>query len=495
MVCLMLNLPAPSGDVLSRREQIAADLRSLLGDAEQLITSANELKGYETDGLACYRTVPMLVALAETTEQVAAVLKYCNQHGVPVMARGAGTSLAGGALPQQDTVVLGLSKMNEILDINTENKTAVVQAGVTNKNISVAVDDLGLFYAPDPSSQIACTIGGNVAMNSGGAHCLKYGVTTNHILGVRFVTLEGEIIDIGGEAFDLPAFDLLGLIVGAEGQLGVVTEVTVRLMEKPEAARPLLAGFASALHAGACVAAIMATGRTPVAIEFMDRPAILACEKFTGAGYPTEAEALLIIEVEGSEAEIEAELAFVEGMAKDHGAISLRVAEDLVSAENIWKGRKSAFGAVGQISPDYLCMDGTIPVTKLPDVLEQVYAIGDRYGFEIANIFHAGDGNMHPLIMYDSHVPGVLDRVEECGAEILRVCVEAGGCITGEHGVGIEKRDHMPLMFSPADLNQMKAVKRQFDPQWLLNGGKVFPLEETGVPAGQVEAVSREAVA
>ncbi|MGB1146667.1 MAG: FAD-linked oxidase C-terminal domain-containing protein [Alphaproteobacteria bacterium] len=481
----MLNLPAPSADVLSRREQIAADLRAILGDDEQLITSANELKGYETDGLACYRTVPMLVALAETTEQVAAVLKYCNEHGVPVMARGAGTSLAGGALPQQDTVVLGLSKMNEILDVNTENKTAVVQAGVTNKNISVAVDDLGLFYAPDPSSQIACTIGGNVAMNSGGAHCLKYGVTTNHILGVKFVTLDGEIVDIGGEAFDLPAYDLLGLIVGAEGQLGVVTEVTVRLMEKPEAARPLLAGFASALDAGACVAAIMATGRTPVAIEFMDKPAILACEKFTGAGYPTEAEALLIIEVEGSEAEIEEELAFVEGMAKDHGAISLRVAEDIVSAENIWKGRKSAFGAVGQISPDYLCMDGTIPVTKLPEVLEQIYAIGDRYGFEIANIFHAGDGNMHPLIMYDSHVPGVLDRVEECGAEILKVCVDAGGCITGEHGVGIEKRDHMPLMFSEADLDQMKEVKRQFDPLWLLNGGKVFPLEETGVPAGQ----------
>ena len=481
----MLNLPAPSAEVLSRREQIAADLRAILGDDEQLITSANELKGYETDGLACYRTVPMLVALAETTEQVAAVLKYCNEHGVPVMARGAGTSLAGGALPQQDTVVLGLSKMNEILDVNTENKTAVVQAGVTNKNISVAVDDLGLFYAPDPSSQIACTIGGNVAMNSGGAHCLKYGVTTNHILGVKFVTLDGEIVDIGGEAFDLPAYDLLGLIVGAEGQLGVVTEVTVRLMEKPEAARPLLAGFASALDAGACVAAIMATGRTPVAIEFMDKPAILACEKFTGAGYPTEAEALLIIEVEGSEAEIEEELAFVEGMAKDHGAISLRVAEDIVSAENIWKGRKSAFGAVGQISPDYLCMDGTIPVTKLPEVLEQIYAIGDRYGFEIANIFHAGDGNMHPLIMYDSHVPGVLDRVEECGAEILKVCVDAGGCITGEHGVGIEKRDHMPLMFSEADLDQMKEVKRQFDPQWLLNGGKVFPLEETGVPAGQ----------
>jgi glycolate oxidase len=482
----MLNMPSPSAEVLARRETIAHDLRALLGNEALLITSSNELKGYETDGLACYRTVPMLVALAETTEHVAAVLKYCNDHGVPVMARGAGTSLAGGALPQLDAVVLGLSKMNEILDVNIENKTALVQAGVTNKNISVAVDDLGLFYAPDPSSQIACTIGGNVAMNSGGAHCLKYGVTTNHILGVKFVTMEGEVVDIGGEAYDLPGYDLLGMIVGAEGQLGVVTEVTVRLMDKPEAARPLLAGFDSALDAGACVAAIMATGRTPVAIEFMDRPAILACEKFTGAGYPVEAQALLIIEVEGSEAEIEEELAFVEGMARDHGAISLRVAEDFASAENIWKGRKSAFGAIGQISPDYLCMDGTIPVIKLPDVLEQIYAIGARYGFEIANIFHAGDGNMHPLIMYDSHQPGVLDEVEACGAEILKVCVDAGGCITGEHGVGIEKRDHMPLMFSPAELNQMKEIKRQFDPQWLLNGGKVFPLDEVGVPADQI---------
>ena len=483
----MLNLPSPRAEVLDRRQQIARDLRALLGRDDFLITSANELKGYETDGLACYRTVPMLVVLAEDTAQVAAVLRYCHDNEVPVMARGAGTSLAGGALPQQDTVVLGLSKMNEILEVSAENKTARVQAGVTNRNISTAVDDLGLFYAPDPSSQIACTIGGNVAMNSGGAHCLKYGVTTNHILGVTFVTMEGEVVEIGGEAFDLPGYDLLGLIVGAEGQLGVVTEVTVRLMPKPEAARPLLAGFDSALDAGACVAAIMATGRTPVAIEFMDRPAILACERFTGAGYPTDAQALLIIEVEGSEAEIETELAFVEAMAREHGATSISVAEDIVSAENIWKGRKSAFGAIGQISPDYLCMDGTIPVTKLPNVLEQIYAIGDRYGFEIANIFHAGDGNMHPLIMYDSHQPGVLDRVEDCGAEILRVCVDAGGCITGEHGVGIEKRDHMPLMFSPEDLEQMKALKRGFDPKWLLNGGKVFPLTETGIPAGQVD--------
>ena len=476
----MLNLPTPNQDILKRRADIVSDLKSLVS---QVITSDNELKVYETDGLSCYRTKPLVVALAATTNEVAAVLKYCSDANIPVIARGAGTSLSGGALPQADAVVLGLSPLNQVLSVDPVSKSAVVQAGVTNRAISDYVDQLGLFYAPDPSSQIACTIGGNVAMNSGGAHCLKYGVTTNHILGVKFVTIDGEIVDIGGAAFDSPSLDLLGLIVGSEGQLGVVTEVTVRLMDKPEGAMPLMAGFPDARAAGECVSAIMATGRTPVAIEFMDKPAILACEQFTKAGYPVDSEAMLIIEVEGNAEEIAAELAWLNDMVSQFGATSSRVAENYVSAENIWKGRKSAFGAIGQISPDYLCMDGTIPVSKLPEVLDKIYAAGEEYGYEIANIFHAGDGNMHPLIMYDSHVPGALEQVEACGEEILKICVEAGGCLTGEHGVGIEKRNLMPMQYQAADLDQMKAIKTAFDPNWLLNPGKVFPLDEAGVPA------------
>ena len=480
----MLNLPTPRAEILARRNVIVAELEALIGsDGGQVISNANEIKVYETDGLSCYKSQPLAVVLVDTTQQAAGVVKYCADNRIPLIARGAGTSLSGGALPQPDAVILGLGRMNQVISVDQVNKTAVVQAGVTNRAISDYVDDMGLFYAPDPSSQIACTIGGNVAMNSGGAHCLKYGVTTNHILGVKFVDMSGQIVDIGGEAFDSPSLDLLGLLVGSEGQLGLVTEVTVRLMDKPAGALPLMAGFPDANSAGECVAAIMATGRTPVAIEFMDKPAIVACEQFTGAGYPMDAQAMLIIEVEGTPDELASELDWLREMASKHGATSLKVAENYQSAENIWKGRKSAFGAIGQLTPDYLCMDGTIPVTKLPQVLEQIYAAGEKYGFQIANIFHAGDGNMHPLIMYDSHQPGALEAVEACGGEILQICVDAGGCLTGEHGVGIEKRDFMHLQYNKQDLAQMRAIKSSFDPDWLLNPGKVFPLTEAGVPA------------
>jgi glycolate oxidase len=393
-----------------------------------------------------------------------------------VVPRGAGTSLSGGALPLEDAIVLGLSRMTRVLGIDTANRVARVEAGITNIAISNAAGVHGFFYAPDPSSQLACTIGGNIATNSGGARCLKYGVTTNNVLGLRIVLMNGDIVDVGGDYLDAPGYDFLGLIVGSEGQFGVVTEATVRLCKLPEGARPMLLGFASAEAAGACVAGIIAAGIIPAAIEFMDAPAIEVCENFAGAGYPLDVAALLIVEVEGSEDEIDTLLETIAEIAERYAPRAIRVSRSAEESAAIWKGRKAAFGAMGQLS-DYYCMDGVIPLSRLPEALAGVAEICRRYRFRVANVFHAGDGNLHPLILYDASDRAELDRAELCGAEILKLCVKLGGCLTGEHGVGIEKRELMSVQFSPADLAQQMRVKTAFDPDWLLNPAKMFPLE------------------
>jgi glycolate oxidase len=465
----------PKASVLSRRDIIVGDLADLL-PPECLVHEARELVPFETDAFIAYRRVPLAVALPQTTEQVAAVMKYCLRYGIPVVPRGAGTSLSGGAIPQEDAVVLGLSKMNRILDVDLSNRTATVQAGVTNINISEAVSAEGFFYAPDPSSQLACTIGGNIGMNSGGAHCLKYGVTTNNLLGVKMVLVDGTVIELGGKHLDSGGYDLLGLVCGSEGQLGIVTEATVRLIAKPEGARPVLFGFETSEEAGSCVTDIIGTGIIPVAIEFMDKQAVEICEAFAHAGYPLDVGALLIIEVEGSEKEMDAMLAEIVVIAGRHNVKVVKECQSATEAALIWKGRKSAFGATGRIA-DYICMDGTVPLSQLSYVLKKTSEITDGLGLRVANVFHAGDGNMHPLILYNINDPQDAARAEQAGNEILKLCVDAGGCLTGEHGVGIEKRDLMRHQYSDIDLEQQMAVRAAFDPDWLLNPSKVFPLE------------------
>jgi glycolate oxidase len=472
----MIQLPEPKQDVLARRDNIIAGLRSLLAE-DAVIAEPLRMKPYETDGLPAYRQLPLAVVLPQTTEQVAAVMRFCHQNGVRVVPRGAGTSLSGGALPLADAVVVGLMRMNRILDVNYADRFAVVQAGVTNIGITDAVAEHGFFYAPDPSSQLACMIGGNVNMNSGGAHCLKYGVTANNLLGLKIVTADGDIIDIGGAHLDAAGYDWLGLLTGSEGQLALVTEVTVRILRAPEGARAMLAAFGSNEIAGACVADIMASGIIPVALEFMDKPAIHACEAFAHAGYPLDAEAMLIIEVEGSDAEQDELLARIREICDRHHPISMKVSQSAAESLAIWKGRKGAFGAVGRISPDYMCMDGVIPTSKLPDVLRRIGEMSETFGLKVANIFHAGDGNLHPLIMFDANDPDSFHRAEQFGADILKLCVEVGGCLTGEHGVGVEKRELMPVQFEEHELDHQRRIKTAFDPDWLLNPHKVFPLQ------------------
>jgi len=467
--------PEPKADVMARRDEIITGLRAILPE-RAVIGDPVALKPYETDGLSAYRQAPLAVVLPEDEAQVVAIMKFCAVEGVRIVPRGAGTSLSGGALPMADAVVVGMMRMNMILDINYADRYAVVQPGVTNIGITQAVSDEGFFYAPDPSSQLACMIGGNVGMNSGGAHCLKYGVTANNLLGLRLVTIEGEVLVLGGTHCDSAGYDWLGLITGSEGQLGILTEVTVRILRGPEGARAMLAGFTSNEVAGECVDAIISSGIIPVALEFMDRPAIHACEAFAHAGYPLDAEALLIIEVEGSEEEQTDMLCRIREICERFSPCSMRVSETAEESAAIWKGRKGAFGAVGRISPDYLCMDGTIPTSRLPEVLRRIGEMSDACGLKVANIFHAGDGNLHPLIMFDANDVASFHAAEKFGADILKLCVEVGGCLTGEHGVGIEKRDLMTVQFSAAELDQMRRIKTAFDPAWLLNPAKVFPL-------------------
>ena len=470
-----IAFPTPDPGILARRDAIVAGLARLL-PPECLVTGEDERRAFETDALTAYRRLPLAVVLPRNTAEVSAVLAFCYQNGVKVVPRGAGTSLSGGAIPHEDAVVIGVSKMNRILDVDYANRTARVEAGVTNLSISDTVVPDGFFYAPDPSSQLACTIGGNIGMNSGGAHCLKYGVTTNNILGVRMVLVDGAAVDIGGQALDPEGLDFLGLIVGSEGQLGIVTEATVRILRMAEGARPVLFGFDSSEAAGECVAAIIGAGIVPVAMEFMDRPAIEICEAFAKAGYPLDVEAMLIVEVEGSEAEMEAQLARIVDIANRHGVKVVKDSKSATETALIWKGRKSAFGATGRVA-DYICMDGTVPTGQLPFVLRRTGEIVASYGLRVANVFHAGDGNMHPLILYNVNDPAEQAKAEAAGNDILRLCVDAGGCLTGEHGVGIEKRDLMRHQFSDADLSQQMRVRAVFDRRWLLNPAKVFPLD------------------
>ena len=470
-----IAFPTPDPLILARRDAILAGLAEILPD-ECVISSENERRVYETDALTAYRRMPLAVVLPRSTQEVSAVLKFCHQQGVKVVPRGAGTSLAGGAIPQEDAVVIGISKMNRILDIDYANRVARVETGVTNLSITDAVMPEGFFYAPDPSSQLACTIAGNIGMNSGGAHCLKYGVTVNNILGVKFVLMDGTILDIGGPALDPAGLDLLGLIIGSEGQLGIATEATVRLLRSAEGARPVLFGFDSSEDAGACVAAVIGAGLVPVAMEFMDKPAIEICEAFAHAGYPLDVDAMLIIEVEGSESEMAAQLQRIIEIAKLHRVKVVKESKSAMETALIWKGRKSAFGATGRVA-DYICMDGTVPTSQLVHVLARTGEIVASYGLRVANVFHAGDGNMHPLILYNVNDPAEQEKAEQAGNDILRLCVDAGGCLTGEHGVGIEKRDLMRHQFSEEDLAQQMRVRAAFDPQWLLNPAKVFPLD------------------
>ncbi len=469
-----MQMPEPDGSVIRARNQIVADLKRMLKPG-CVISSSEEIRPYESDGLTAYRQLPLVVALPETTEEVARVLKYCSERGVKVVPRGAGTSLSGGALPLADGVLLGLGKFNRILEIDYDNRCAVVQPGVANLAISTAVADDGFYYAPDPSSQIACSIGGNVAENAGGIHCLKYGLTTNNILGVEFVTIDGEILRFGGKHLDAEGYDFLGLITGSEGLLGVMTEVTVRLLKKAETARALLLGFAKNETAGEAVNAIISAGIIPAGMEMMDRPAIHAVEGFVKAGYPLDVEALLIVELDGPSVEVDYLIDEVVTIAENSGATYVRVSESEEERLAFWAGRKAAFPAVGRISPDYLCMDGTIPRAQLSHVLTRMSEMSDHYGLRVANVFHAGDGNLHPLILYDANEPGELERCEAFGADILKLCVAVGGVLSGEHGIGVEKRDLMGEMFSEIDLKQQQRVKCAFDPASLLNPGKVFP--------------------
>jgi len=471
---MSLIMPEPNKKTLSRRLEIVAALRAIV-PGEGVIDKPAELTPYESDGLTAYRQPPMVVVLPETTAQVAAIMKYCQRENVKIVPRGSGTSLSGGALPLADAVLLGMSKLNRILNVDYEDRLVVAQPGVTNLAITRAVEAEGFYYAPDPSSQIACSIGGNVAENSGGVHCLKYGLTTNNVLGVELVTMAGEVLRIGGRALDSAGLDLLGVIVGSEGLLGVVTEVTVRILPKPETARALLIGFPAVEAAGRCVADVIAAGIIPAGMEMMDRQAIHAAEAFVNVGYPLDVEALLIVELDGPAAECDHLIDEVAAIATKSQATTLRMSRNEDERLAFWAGRKAAFPAVGRLSPDYFCMDGTIPRRRLPEVLQKMAFLSRKYGLEVANVFHAGDGNLHPLILYDGNKPGQLDQAEAFGSDILRLCVEVGGVLTGEHGVGVEKRDLMPVMFSPVDLAHQQRLKCAFDPASLLNPGKVFP--------------------
>ncbi|PWG18639.1 FAD-linked oxidase C-terminal domain-containing protein [Salibaculum griseiflavum] len=469
-----MQMPDPDAAILSRKARIVERLQSVLPTGA-VIHERPEVRAYECDALTAYKCPPLCAVLPTSTEEVSAVLKICHEEGVPVVPRGAGTSLAGGALPTADAVLLGTARLNAVIETSYDDRYIRVQSGRTNLSVTGAVEADGFFYAPDPSSQLACAIAGNIAMNSGGAHCLKYGVTTNNLLGVTMVMMDGTVTEIGGAHLDAGGLDLLGVICGSEGQLGVVTEATLRILRKPEGARPVLMGYDSNEVAGQVVSDIIKAGVLPVAIEFMDRPCIEATEAFAKAGYPM-CEALLIVEVEGSEAEIDEQLGLIKQIASKHNPVELREAKDADEAGRIWLGRKSAFGAMGQIN-DYMCLDGTIPVSELPYVLRRIGEMSKAYGLGVGNVFHAGDGNMHPLILYDANTPGELEKCEAFGADILKLCVEVGGCLTGEHGVGIEKRDLMGVQYTRADLAAQMAVKDVFDPAWLLNPAKVFPLE------------------
>jgi len=469
-----MKMPIPDAGTIVKRSEIIKRLRAIV-PGEGVIVDDSELRTFECDGLMAYKQLPMVVVLPQTTEQVSQVLKACHEMGVKIVPRGAGTGLSGGALPLADAVTVGLGKFNRVLDIDYENRCVVAQPGVTNRAITDAVEDEGFYYAPDPSSKIACTIGGNIAENAGGMHCLKYGLTTNNVLGVEMVLMDGEVIRLGGKHMDAGGLDLLGAVTGSEGLLGIITEVTVRILKQPDTAKALLVGFPSVEAGGKCVAKIIGSGIIPGAMEMMDKMAIGAMQKFVDSGYPLDVESLLVVELDGPEAEVEYLTERVREIAQSVGSTFIRVSENEAERQQFWKGRMSAFPSVGRISPDYLTMDGTIPRHKLPEVLTRMNELSAKYDLRVANVFHAGDGNLHPLILFDANVAGELDKAEAFGHDILKLCVEVGGVLSGEHGIGVEKRDLMGEMFTEDDLKQQQRLKCAFDADGLLNPGKVFP--------------------
>jgi len=480
-----MHMPPLDPAILARRAEIVAALQAIV-PGEGVIDDLDGMRPYECDALSAYRQMPLVVVLPSTVEQVAAILRYCQEHKVQVVPRGAGTSLSGGSMPVGDAILLGMAKFNRVLEIDYANRCARVQPGVTNLGVTKAVEHEGFYYAPDPSSQIACSIGGNVAENSGGVHCLKYGLTTNNLLGIEMVLMNGEVVRLGGKHLDSGGYDLMGLMTGSEGLLGVVTEVTVRLLRKPSTVRAVLLGFPTEAGAADCVAAVIASGIIPGGMEMMDRDAIKCAEAYVGAGYPLDAEGLLIVELDGPEVEVDHLVKRVEEIARERGATTCRVSRDEQERILFWAGRKAAFPAVGQISPDYMCLDGSVPRGRLVEVLGEMRTMSKTHGLRVVNVFHAGDGNLHPLILFDANDPGELQRAEAFGADILRLCVRVGGVLTGEHGVGIEKRDLMGVQFTEIDLDQQMRVKCAFDPDHLLNPGKVFPQLRRCAELGQV---------
>lgn len=459
---------------MNKPSEFELALRKILPDSA-IVADEQGRRAYECDGLNAHRTLPWLVALPETEQQVQKLLELCSRHGVPVVPRGAGTGLSGGARPLDEGLLLSLARLNRIISIDADNGTATVQPGVRNIAISEAAKPHGLYYAPDPSSQIACTIGGNVAENSGGVHCLKYGLTVHNIRKLRIITMEGEMLTIGSDALDSPGYDLLALMNGSEGLLGLIVEITVKLIPIPPVAQAVLAAFDSVEQAGAAVGAVIAAGIIPAGLEMMDNLSIRAAEDFIHADYPTDAAAILIGELDGTEAEVAAEMQQLLAVFQQHGCTSTRLSNSEAERQRLWAGRKAAFPAIGRISPDYYVMDGTIPRHRLPEVLTRMEEMSAKYDLRVANVFHAGDGNLHPLILYDANIPGETEKAERFGGEILEFCVAVGGTITGEHGVGTEKLDQMCVQFQTAELNQFHAIKAAFDPAGLLNPGKAVP--------------------
>lgn len=471
---MSLKMPKAEQAILDNRGALIDALYNIL-PADNVKVEEAERRAYECDGLIMYRQLPLVVVLPETVDQVSQIMALANDMNVKVVPRGGGTSLSGGALPLEDGILLAMGKFNRILESDFANRCVRVQPGVTNLAVTKAVEHKGFYYAPDPSSQIACTIGGNVGENAGGVHCLKYGLTTNNILGLEVVLMNGEVVRLGGKHLDSELYDLMGLMTGSEGLLGVITEVTLRILQKPQCARALLLGFPSVEAGGDLVADVIARGIIPGGMEMMDKATIIAAENFQPCGYPLDAEALVIVELDGTQTEVDYRIDEVTELAKARGATTITASQSDAQRLQFWAGRKNAFPAVGAIGPDYLCMDGTIPRAKLSYVLSRIYELAGTHNLRVANVFHAGDGNLHPLILYDSAVPGDIERAEAFGADILKLCVEVGGVLTGEHGVGVEKRDLMHEMFSEDDLKQQQRVKCAFDPGHRLNPGKVFP--------------------
>ena len=480
-----LQMPKVDSSVLSRKDKIVSDLENII-DPKNVLSHSDELRPYETDGLTAYRKMPMMVVLPETVEEVSKVLKYCNENKIKVVPRGAGTGLSGGSLPLEDCILLAMGKFNKILEIDFTNRCVVTQPCVTNLAITHAVQNKGFYYAPDPSSQIACSIGGNVAENSGGVHSLKYGATTNNLLGIEVVLMDGTITRFGGKAMDAEGYDFLGLMTGSEGLLGVITEVTVKILRSPEVVQAALVGFPSIEDAGNCVAQIIAEGCIPAGMEIMDKALTKATNDFSKAGYPIDAEAMMIIELDGTESEVSELIQRIESIANKNNCSSIKINKSKEERLKFWAGRKAAFPACGVLAPDYLCMDGSIPRGKLAEVLKEITRLSKKYNLPVANAFHAGDGNLHPLIMFDANDKESLRKTEEFGAEILKYCVKVGGALTGEHGVGIEKRELMCEAFNNNDIQQQLNIKVALDPNSLLNPGKVYPILRKCAEEGRV---------